>query len=316
MTALQCYAYRHGEWWHAICTDLDIAVDGESLPAVVESLETCIDLYLEDVAELPAEERERFLTRRAPWRVRAVVGDIDLAPSSQGRRRRPGMLVSAGIPRRRILLTDSPAAEYTRRQPGLTRDGRERRSHHVVAILAGDRDKTPPSADDTPEVSVAALPSLKVKSMVRQDPNNVTNLHPRRPACPSPFARPACPAPREIHAPGGTLAPRGRLPPGTGATYTFQPTRVSLHAASAPPTLRIDSIARLPVVYVAGISPRDQSPSVSQHTSPSAARNVGSSDSSPTCSSYRSRFSSATNCRSKSVFRITRAAPAAMSASR
>ena len=71
MTALQCYAYRRGQWWHAICTDLDVAVDGESLPAVVESLETCIDLYLEDVAELPAEERGRFLTRRAPWRVRA-----------------------------------------------------------------------------------------------------------------------------------------------------------------------------------------------------------------------------------------------------
>lgn len=73
MTALRCYAYRRGQRWHAICTDLDVAVDGESLPAAVESLETCIDLYLEDVAELPAEERGRFLTRRAPWRVRAAL---------------------------------------------------------------------------------------------------------------------------------------------------------------------------------------------------------------------------------------------------
>ena len=73
MTALQCYAHRRGRTWHAICTDLDIAVDGESLPAVVESLETCIDLYLEDVAELPPDERGRFLTRRAPWRVRTLL---------------------------------------------------------------------------------------------------------------------------------------------------------------------------------------------------------------------------------------------------
>ena len=73
MTALQCYAYRRRQRWHAICTDLDVAVDGESLPAAVESLETCIDLYLEDVAELPAEERGRFLTRRAPWHVRAAL---------------------------------------------------------------------------------------------------------------------------------------------------------------------------------------------------------------------------------------------------
>ena len=71
MTAFRCYAYRRGQWWHAICTDLDIAVDGESLPAVVESLEICIALHLESVAELPAEERGPFLTRRAPWRVRA-----------------------------------------------------------------------------------------------------------------------------------------------------------------------------------------------------------------------------------------------------
>ena len=71
MNAFQCYAYRRGGRWHAICTDLDIAVDGESLQGVVASLEICIDMYLERVAELPAEERGRFLTRRAPWRIRA-----------------------------------------------------------------------------------------------------------------------------------------------------------------------------------------------------------------------------------------------------
>ena len=71
MLAFRCYAYRRDQWWHAICTDLDIAVDGESLPAVVKSLKTCIALHLESVAELPAEERGPFLTRRAPWRVRA-----------------------------------------------------------------------------------------------------------------------------------------------------------------------------------------------------------------------------------------------------
>lgn len=71
MTAFQCYAYRRGQQWHAICTDLDIAADGGSLSAAVASLETAIDMYLERVAELPAAERGRFLTRRAPWRVRA-----------------------------------------------------------------------------------------------------------------------------------------------------------------------------------------------------------------------------------------------------
>ena len=73
MKFLQCYAYRRGGRWHAICTDLDIAVDGESLQAVAASLGTGIDMYLESVAELPAEERGAFLTRRAPWRIRAFL---------------------------------------------------------------------------------------------------------------------------------------------------------------------------------------------------------------------------------------------------
>lgn len=86
MVALQCYAYRRGRRWHAICTDLDIAVDGGSIPAVVESLETCIDLYLEGVAELPAEERGRFLTRRAPWLVRASLALSTWLPRLKGTR--------------------------------------------------------------------------------------------------------------------------------------------------------------------------------------------------------------------------------------
>lgn len=69
--AFRCYAYGAGERWHGICTDLDIAVDGASLDDVETALSTCIEMYLETVAELPADEQRRFLNRRAPWRVRA-----------------------------------------------------------------------------------------------------------------------------------------------------------------------------------------------------------------------------------------------------
>ena len=68
--SFQCYAYRDTDW-HAICADLDIAADGKSLEEVVETLEICIGMYLDTVAELPPAERRHFLTRRAPWRVRA-----------------------------------------------------------------------------------------------------------------------------------------------------------------------------------------------------------------------------------------------------
>lgn len=68
---LRCYAYRTDRVWEAICVDFDIATFGDSLDAVKESLVTCIELYLEEIEELPATEQRRFLTRRAPWHVRA-----------------------------------------------------------------------------------------------------------------------------------------------------------------------------------------------------------------------------------------------------
>ena len=68
---LRCYAYRSGRKWEAICVDLDIAAFGDSLDEVKRSLATGIELHLEGVEELPAEEQRRFLTRRSPWHVRA-----------------------------------------------------------------------------------------------------------------------------------------------------------------------------------------------------------------------------------------------------
>ena len=70
MDSFRCHAYGSGERWHGICTDLDIAVDGRSLRKVKATLETCVDMYLESIADLPANERKRFLRRRAPQRVR------------------------------------------------------------------------------------------------------------------------------------------------------------------------------------------------------------------------------------------------------
>lgn len=68
---LQCYARLCGDRWHAICTDLDIAADGASLEEARASLATCVELYLEGAETLPAEDRHRWMTRKAPWHVRS-----------------------------------------------------------------------------------------------------------------------------------------------------------------------------------------------------------------------------------------------------
>ena len=67
---LKCYAQRYGQRWQAVCVDLDIAADGESFANAKESLATCIELYLEAVAESPPEEHARLLSRRSPLHVR------------------------------------------------------------------------------------------------------------------------------------------------------------------------------------------------------------------------------------------------------
>jgi hypothetical protein len=73
---LQCYAYRNGDTWEAICVDFDIATFAPSLDEVKASLVTCIDLFLEGVAEAPPEDRSLLLLRRSPWHLRAKLATL------------------------------------------------------------------------------------------------------------------------------------------------------------------------------------------------------------------------------------------------
>ena len=65
-TMLRCYAEGRPGAWEAVCLDFDIAVQGDNFEDVYHSLHEAIGLYLASVRDLPAEERTRFLQRRAP----------------------------------------------------------------------------------------------------------------------------------------------------------------------------------------------------------------------------------------------------------
>ena len=67
---LRCFAYRDGDTWEAICVDYDIATFAPSLDEVKASLVTCIELFLEGVAEAPPEDQRRLLRRRSPLSLR------------------------------------------------------------------------------------------------------------------------------------------------------------------------------------------------------------------------------------------------------
>ncbi|MDE0045369.1 MAG: hypothetical protein OXU19_05830 [bacterium] len=89
---LRCYAYGDGMGWQAICVDLDIAVQGVSFDEARFSLATAIEMYLETIADLPAEERTAFLSRRSPWHVRVKLSVMAFFQSLFGRQRSHGFL--------------------------------------------------------------------------------------------------------------------------------------------------------------------------------------------------------------------------------
>ncbi len=82
---LQCYAQRQGNRWHAICVDLDVAADGATLEEAKAALVACVELYLEGVEGLAADDRHRAMTRRAPWYVCAKMALLAWLQRSRGR---------------------------------------------------------------------------------------------------------------------------------------------------------------------------------------------------------------------------------------
>lgn len=66
----RCYAYGRGLQWQALCIDLDLAVRGSSFQEVKASLAKAIDMYLETMTDLPADEQRQLLPRRSPRHVR------------------------------------------------------------------------------------------------------------------------------------------------------------------------------------------------------------------------------------------------------
>ncbi len=67
---LSCYAEDKPGQWGAFCLDFDLAVQGESFEDVYRDLKIAIEMYLEYVEGLPAEERDSFLQRKAPLSLR------------------------------------------------------------------------------------------------------------------------------------------------------------------------------------------------------------------------------------------------------
>lgn len=94
---LKCYVWGRRQVWEAICVDLDIAVSGDSAAEVEDALKVAVEGYLEAVAEMPPQDRQQLLHRRAPWHVRAKLAAQACLPGRvSGVVRHAGFRVRAG----------------------------------------------------------------------------------------------------------------------------------------------------------------------------------------------------------------------------
>ncbi|MCC5824700.1 hypothetical protein [Alkalimonas sp.] len=70
MFKLRCYAKKDGDVFVAVCIDLCLAAQGESLQDAIEKLDSQIAFYVTDVYENERDHAEQLLTRKAPWQQR------------------------------------------------------------------------------------------------------------------------------------------------------------------------------------------------------------------------------------------------------
>ena len=67
---VHCYAEGVNGKWEAFCLDFDLAVQGESFEEVYHALHENMVAYGRYISELPEDERQAFLNRKAPLSLR------------------------------------------------------------------------------------------------------------------------------------------------------------------------------------------------------------------------------------------------------
>ena len=81
----RCLALRKGDYWVAICLDLDLVAQATTLPQVKRLLNAQIASYISDAVGLDAEKADYLLTRKAPLRFRLLYRFVKLIHGTKRR---------------------------------------------------------------------------------------------------------------------------------------------------------------------------------------------------------------------------------------
>lgn len=71
---LRCYAKKEGNQWVAVCIDLSLAAQADSLAAAKEKLESMITTYVSEARGIHQAYAEQLLSRKAPISQRIFYG--------------------------------------------------------------------------------------------------------------------------------------------------------------------------------------------------------------------------------------------------
>lgn len=69
---VRCIAMRRNGYWVAMCVDLDLAVQADTIAQARRLLREQICSYVDDALSVDAEHASVLLKRRAPWRYVAM----------------------------------------------------------------------------------------------------------------------------------------------------------------------------------------------------------------------------------------------------
>jgi hypothetical protein len=65
-TELRCYAKQEGTQWIAVCIDLGLAAQADSLDHAKRKLESMINTYIQEALTIHREYANQLLSRKAP----------------------------------------------------------------------------------------------------------------------------------------------------------------------------------------------------------------------------------------------------------
>lgn len=102
---LRCYAKKEQAQWVAVCIDLGLAAQADSLEQAKHKLESMVETYIQEAVGVHRQYAKQLLTRKSPLSQRLEYYFIKLSCQLNA-------LLHTQKPKRAVLFTENMQANY------------------------------------------------------------------------------------------------------------------------------------------------------------------------------------------------------------